>query len=409
MSKVLINIGCLCGVSNPEENIVFSFIKDAFLVIKDKKILTFGSMKDWREYSKSAEWEETQGAEINDIKGAWVLPSFCDSHTHIVYARSREQEFEDRIKGLSYEEIAKRGGGILNSCDATRGASEEELYSAAMKRVAEVIEKGTGAIEIKSGYGLNTDSELKILRVIKHIKETAPITVCSTFLGAHAVPREYIGNKAGYVDLLCKEMLPAVAAENLADFVDVFCDTGYFSVEDTEKILDCAAHFGLKPKIHADELALSGGTKIGVKCNAVSVDHLERIDDESIEILKGSNTLPTVLPGASFFLRMPYAPARRMINHGLEVAIASDYNPGSSPSGDMRFMGSLACIKMKLSPEESLKAITLNGAKAMLLDDRLGSIERGKRASLIITEPLPSLSYLFYAYTTPLIRQVILP
>lgn len=347
------------------------------------------------------------GTEI-DAKGGWVFPSFCDSHTHIVYSGSREGEFEDKINGLSYEDIAKRGGGILNSCRRLRETSEEDLYQQALSRAQEVIRKGTGAIEIKSGYGLSTEAELKMLRVIKRIKENTPLTVKSTFLGAHAVPEEYRGNKDGYVKLICREMLPEIAREQLADYVDVFCDRGFFTVEDTSQILECAATFGLRPKIHGDELDRSGGSAVAVKHNAVSVDHLERIEDEEISILSNSDTIPTALPGASFFLGMPYAPGRRMISAGLPLALASDFNPGSSPSGDMKFINSLACIKMKLTPAEALNATTINGAAAMELAHSHGSVCEGKKANLFITRPLPSLAYMAYAYTEPIITHIIL-
>ena len=310
------------------------------------------------------------------------------------------------FNGLSYEEIAARGGGILNSADQLHETSEDELYRQAMVRVREVMAKGTGAIEIKSGYGLTTDDELKMLRVIARIRESVPAIVRATFLGAHAVGRAYAGRQKDYVDLIISEMIPRVAAEGLADFVDVFCDEGFFTVEETDRILTAAARFGLKPKIHANELANSGGVQVGVRHGALSVDHLERMGADEIEALRGSHTIPTMLPGASFFLGMPYAPARDAIRAGLPVALASDYNPGSSPSGDMRFVMALGCIRMRLTPAEALSAVTVNGAAAMGVSDIAGSITEGKTSSFFITEPMPSLAYLPYSYTSPLIREV---
>ena len=343
-----------------------------------------------------------------DARGAWVFPSFCDSHTHIIYAGSREGEFRDKIDGLSYEEIARRGGGILNSADRLRHASEQELFDSAMHRVSDMIANGTGAIEIKSGYGLDTASELKMLRVARRIAESTPAEVRATFLGAHAVAREYAGRQGEYVDLVCHEMLPAVAAEGLADFVDVFCDEGFFTPAETARILDAAARFGIRPKIHANELAVSGGVQVGVSHGALSVDHLERIGDEEIALLAASETCATMLPGASFFSNLPYGPARRAVDEGCTLALASDYNPGSSPSGSMRMVLSLACIKMKLTPERALNAVTINGAYAMGLPDGLGALGPGRTANFFLTRPLPDLAYLPYAYTEPLIEEVFL-
>ncbi len=320
-----------------------------------------------------------------------------------MYAGSRDGEFLDKINGLSYEEIARRGGGILNSADRLHETSEDELFRQAMERVGEMIAKGTGAMEIKSGYGLNTADELKMLRVIARIKEATPAAVKATFLGAHAVGREYAGRRGDYVDMLISEMLPAVAAEGLAEYVDVFCDEGFFTVEDTGRILEAAARYGIRPKIHANELANSGGVQVGIRHGALSVDHLERMEAAEIAALRESDTIPTMLPGASFFLGMPYGPARAAVEAGLPVALASDYNPGSSPSGDMRMVMALACIKMKLTPREALVATTLNGAAAMGLGSELGSIAVGKRASFIVTRPVPSLAFIPYAYTTPFI------
>ena len=346
--------------------------------------------------------------EYIDAKGGFVLPAFCDSHTHIVYAGCRDGEFRDKIAGLSYEEIAARGGGILNSADLLHETSEDELYEQAMVRVREIMAMGTGAVEIKSGYGLTVEDELKMLRVIKRIKETTPITVKANFLGAHAVGRAYRGRQAEYVDLVCNEMLPKVAEEGLADYVDVFCDAGFFTVEETARILEKAANYGIRPKIHANELEVSGGVQVGVRYNALSVDHLEKTTDEEIEVLRGSETMPTMLPGCSFFLGLPYGRAKDYIEAGLPVALASDYNPGSSPSGNMRFVMALGCIKMRLTPEQSLNACTINSAYAMGVSDILGSITVGKKANLIITKPVPSLAFIPYSHQTPVIEKVII-
>lgn len=370
-------------------------VENAWLRIAGSRFVDWGTMDSF---------PETDGSEeIVDARGGDVLPSFCDSHTHIVYAGSREAEFEDKIRGLSYEEIARRGGGILNSADRLQATPEYELLSQSMERVREVMAMGTGAIEIKSGYGLTLESELKMLRVIARIAESVPIHVRATFLGAHAVGRAYAGRQADYVDMLIRDMLPAVAAEGLAEFVDVFCDQGFFTPEETDRILQAAARYGLRPKIHANELAVSGGVQVGVAHGALSVDHLERIGAEEIELLSKSDTVATVLPGASFFLGMPYGQARALVDGGAAVALASDYNPGSSPSGNMRMVMSLGCIKLKLTPEESLNAVTLNGAAAMDCAADYGSIAPGKVANFIITRPLPSLAFLPYAYATPFI------
>lgn len=348
------------------------------------------------------------GHEIVDARGGFVLPAFADSHTHIVYAGSRDGEFLDKIRGLSYEEIARRGGGILNSADRLHDTSEDELFRQAMQRADMMTAKGTGAIEIKSGYGLNTADELKMLRVAARIREASPARVRITFLGAHAVGRAYAGRQADYVDMLISEMLPAVGAEGLAEYVDVFCDNGFFTVDETARILDAAARYGMRPKIHANELDCSGGVQVGVSRNAVSVDHLERMGADEIEVLRTSRTIPTMLPGASFFLGMPYAPARQAVDSGLPVALASDYNPGSSPSGDMRMVWALGCIKMKLTPMEALAAATINGAAAMELSGELGAISPGRAASFIITLPVPSPAFIPYEYTSPWIQSVYL-
>ena len=376
-------------------------IENAWLRIDGTKFSEWGTME-----TLPADIESS--TEIIDAKGGWVFPSFCDSHTHIVYAGSREQEFEDKIHGLSYEEIARRGGGILNSADRLFNTTEDELFRQSMVRVREVEKMGTGCIEIKSGYGLTTETELKMLRVIARIAESTPMHVRATFLGAHAVGRAYAGHQQEYVEMLCREMLPAVAAEGVADFIDVFCDAGFFTTEQTDQILSASARYGLRPKIHANELAVSGGVQVGVAHNAVSVDHLERIEDEEIRLLSQANTIATVLPGASFFLGMPYGKARQLIDAGAAVALASDYNPGSSPSGNMRMIMSMGCIKLKLTPEESLNAVTINGAAAMDCATTHGSISPGKEANFFITDPLPSLAFLPYAYSTPLIRETYL-
>ena len=375
-------------------------LHDAWLLIEDGRFAAFG------EGAAPGPDGKTIGHTVVDAAGGAVLPSFCDSHTHLVYAGSREQEFTDKINGLSYEEIARRGGGILNSADRLHDMSEDDLYHASMQRVNEIIRKGTGAVEIKSGYGLNTAAELKMLRVIRRIKESSPVTVVSTFLGAHAVARGH--RQSDYVDMVVNEMLPAVAAEGLADYVDVFCDRGFFTPEETIRILETGMKYGLRGKIHGQELAPSGGVEVAVRCGALSVDHLESMTDDDITMLKGSDVMPTALPGTSFFLNMPFAPARKMIQQGLGVAVASDYNPGSTPSGDMKFVVSLACIKMRLQPAEALNAATLNSAYAMGLSHTHGSIAVGKVANCFVTEPIPSLDYIPYAYTQPVIRRVFL-
>lgn len=380
---------------------VFESVADAFLYVEDGVICDFGDASLLSE-------KGYEGAPVVDAGGGMVLPSFCDSHTHIVYADSREHEFVNKIRGLSYAEIARQGGGILNSADRLHELSEEELYQQAMRRVHEVMGKGTGAIEIKSGYGLNTADELKMLRVIRRIGETAPLKVVSTFLGAHAVGREYAGRQKEYVKLVVNEMIPEVGRERLADYIDVFCDEGFFTPEETACILEAGAKWGMRPKIHGQELADSGGVKVAVEHNALSVDHLESMTDDDIQLLQGSTVMPTALPGTSFFLNMPFAPGRKIIDGGLPLAIASDYNPGSTPSGDMKFAVSLACIKMRLLPEEALNAATLNSAYAMGVSNDYGSISIGKVANFYITEPIPSLDFIPYAYTTPIISRVFL-
>src|SRR5574344_413670 len=376
-------------------------INNAFLIIKDDKIFDFGKMEN---YNK-ANYKITEEIDAND---KIVMPSFCDSHTHLVYAGSREIEYSDKIRGLSYEEIAKRGGGILNSSKLLNETSEDELYRQSKLRLDEIISLGTGAVEVKSGYGLNTQNELKMLRVIKRLKENSDIIIKSNFLAAHAFPLEYKNNPDEYVDLIINEMLPLVATEELADYIDGFCDKGFFTPRQTERILMAGIKYGLRPKIHANELALSGGIQVGVKYNALSVDHIEYTGDEEIEILKNSETMPTILAGAAFFLNMPYAPARKMIDAGLPVAFASDYNPGSSPSGNMKLIMSFACVNYKLLVEEALNATTINTAYAIDCSDVVGSITKGKYANLIITKNIPTLDFFPYAYGSDLIDKVIL-
>lgn len=380
-------------------------LENAWLLIEDDKIACFGPMSDCPDLSQESGQDSF---DVIDADGGFVLPAFCDSHSHIVFAGTREQEFLDKIKGLSYAEIAAHGGGILNSADLLHNTSEDELYRQAMERVNEMMAKGTGAIEIKSGYGLTTQDELKILRVIKRIRENSPAIIKSTFLGAHAVGRAFTGRQSEYVDHVCNEMIPAVTAENLADFVDVFCEEGFFTTEETDRILTAGEHYGMRVKLHANQLAVSGGVQVGVKHNALSVDHLESTTDEEIRVLKGSCTMPTMLPGASFFLRMQYGKALDFINSGLGIALASDYNPGSSPCGDMRFVMSLGCIQMRLTPIQALNACTLNSAYAMGISDVAGSITAGKLANLIITKRIPSLTWIPYCYQTPFIDRVIL-
>ena len=406
MSLLVKNIGCIVGIDESgrtrvagKEMANIGMLENAWLLTDGERIDSYGTMDNL---------PPTEDCEIIDARGGWLFPSFCDSHTHIVYAGSREQEFLDKINGLTYEEIAKRGGGILNSADRLHDTSEDELYRQAMERIDEIVAMGTGLVEIKSGYGLTLEDELKILRVIRRIKDTAPLDVRATFLGAHAVGRAYRGRQSEYVEHVCNEMIPAVAKEGLADFVDVFCDKGFFTVEETAKIIGTGARYGMRAKIHANELAVSGGVEVGVGHKALSVDHLESMGDEQIQALRGSDTMPTMLPGCAFFLGIGYPPARKMIDAGLAVALASDYNPGTAPSGNMRFVASLASIKMKMTPAEALNAATLNSACAMGESKDFGSITRGKKANFYITKPLPSLAFLPYAHQTPVINTVVL-
>lgn len=412
MKTLIRNIGQIAGIVEAgvmrKEGVSMSetgTLENAWLLIEDDKIACFGPMSDCPDLPQESGQDSF---DVIDADGGFVLPAFCDSHSHIVFAGTREQEFLDKINGLSYAEIAAHGGGILNSADLLHNTSEDELYRQAMERVDEMMAKGTGAIEIKSGYGLTTQDELKILRVIKRIRENSPAIIKSTFLGAHAVGRAFAGRQSEYVDHVCNEMIPAVAAEKLADFVDVFCEEGFFTTEETDRILTAGEHYGMRVKLHANQLAVSGGVQVGVKHNALSVDHLESTTDEEIRVLKGSCTMPTMLPGASFFLRMQYGKALDFINSGLGIALASDYNPGSSPCGDMRFVMSLGCIQMRLTPIQALNACTLNSAYAMGISDVAGSITAGKLANLIITKRIPSLTWIPYCYQTPFIDRVIL-
>lgn len=384
-------------------------IRDAWLYIEGDRIMDFGMMVDFPDYElRITNYEKRDKVHVIDTSGRLVFPSFCDSHTHLVYAGSREIEYIDKIRGLSYQEIAERGGGILNSAKRLHEASEEELIKQALTRITEVMMLGTGAVEIKSGYGLNVQDELKMLRVINRLKKLTPVTIVPTFLGAHAVPAEYKGKQTDYVDLVIHEMIPQVASEELAEYIDVFCDHGFFTVEETDRILLAGMKYGLRPKIHANEMDYSGGIQVGVKYNALSVDHLEFTGDEEIECLRNSETIPTILPGAAFFLGLTLAPARKMIDAGLGVAMASDFNPGSSPSGNMQLILSMACINYKLLPEEALNAVTINSAYAMGLNEVLGSIARGKKANLFITRPIPGLEFMPYAYGSNKVETVIL-
>ncbi len=372
-------------------------IKNAFLLLKDNLIEDFGLMENLPKINAD---------KIIDATGKVVLPSWCDSHTHIVYAGNREQEFVDRINGLSYEEIANRGGGILNSAKKLNETSEEEIYEQSKTRLEEVMHLGTGAVEIKSGYGLTVDGELKMLRVIKRLSENYPVTIKATFLGAHAFPSHYKEDKAGYLDEIINEMLPEIAKNKLADYIDIFCESGYFSVEETEKIMQAGIEFGLTPKIHVNQFNSIGGIQAGVKFKALSVDHLEVMNPEDIEALKGAETMPVALPSCSYFLSIPYTPAREMIKAGLPLALATDFNPGSTPSGNMNFVVATACIKMKMTPEEAINAATINGAYAMGLSETHGSITKGKKANLILTKPISSYYQIPYAFGSNLIESV---
>ena len=406
MTTLIINIKELLQVRDSSilkvsgaEMAVLPTIKNAYLVLKNGLISDFGSMEDLPNINPE---------KCIDADGKIVLPSWCDSHTHIVYAGNREQEFVDRINGLTYEEIANRGGGILNSAKKLNETSEEEIYQQSKARLEEVMHLGTGAVEIKSGYGLTVDGELKMLRVIQRLSQNYPLTIKATFLGAHAFPSEYATNHKGYIDLIIDEMLPEIAKNKLADFIDVFCETGYFTVEETQQIIEAGIKFGLKPKIHVNQFNSIGGIQAGVKYNALSVDHLEVMKPEDIEALKNTETMPVALPSCSYFLSIPYTPARAMIAAGLPLALATDYNPGSTPSGNMNFVVATACIKMKMTPEEAINAATINGAFAMGISETHGSITIGKKANLIITKPIPSYYQIPYAFGSNLIDSVLI-
>lgn len=378
-------------------------LDNAWLITANDRILDFGPMDTWDQVK-----DQFQPSSIMDCTGKFILPAFCDSHTHIVYAGSRENEFVDKINGLSYEEIARRGGGILNSAERLRQTSEEELVEQALGRLNEMMRMGTGAVEIKSGYGLTVEDELKMLRVIRRLKSLTPLAIRSTFLGAHALPAAYRSDREGYIRLITEQMIPRIAEEQLADYIDVFCDKGFFTPNETAVLLEAGAKAGLKPKIHANELDYSGGIQVGVQHGAVSVDHLEFTGDAEIETLLQSQTMPTLLPSTAFFLRLHYPPARKMITAGLPLALASDYNPGSSPSGNMFFILSLACIQLRMLPEEALHAATINGAYAMELENEYGSITPGKKANFIITENIPSLAFLPYSFGRPRVHGVVI-
>ena len=377
-------------------------IKDGFIEIQDGIITAFGSMDQWTGID---DWNNT---EIIDANGGIVFPSYCDSHTHLVFAGNRENEWEQRIKGASYEDIAKNGGGILNSAKKLQETSEDELLEKTLQRTKEVMKMGTGAIEIKSGYGLTIESELKMLRVIKRLKKLSPLTIKATFLGAHAIPQEYKTNKSAYLDLIIYKMLPQIVKEQLAEYIDIFCEEGYFSVKDTERLLEAAQSYGLIPKTHVNQFTIQGGVKASVKYKALSVDHLEIMNEEDIEVLKGSECMPTLLPSCSFFLGIPYGPAKKLMENDLPVALASDYNPGSSPSGNMNFVASLACIRMCMTPEEVINATTINTAYAMGLSQELGSIAVGKKANLFITKPISSYTFIHYSFGHQYIDKIII-
>ena len=377
-------------------------IKDAFVEVENGIITLFGSMEEWEGIE---DWNNT---EIIDAEGGMVFPTYCDSHTHLVFAASRESEFVDRINGLSYSEIAHKGGGILNSAEKLQNTSEDELYEDSLVRLNELVQMGTGAIEIKSGYGLTIESEIKMLRVIKRLKENTEVTIKATFLGAHAIPKEYKDNKEGYMNLVINEMLPIVASEKLADFVDIFCEKGYFTVNDTIRLIKAASKLGIPSKTHVNQFNSIGGVKASVDLGALSVDHLEEMSSADYEALKGSNCMPTILPSCSFFLGIPFSQAAKMIDEGLPVALASDYNPGSTPSGNMNFVASLGCIQLKMTPEQVINATTINTAYAMGVEKELGSICIGKKANLYITKPIPSYAYLPYSFGQNHIRKVII-
>jgi imidazolonepropionase len=401
---LIINIKSLVGIHAPSQPFrgkdldVLPSIENAYLRIENDVITEFGEMASFKGFEEK----------IIDASGQFVLPTWCDSHTHLVFAGSRETEFVDKIKGISYEEIARKGGGILNSAQRLNETSEDELYKSALLRLKKVRAMGTGALEIKSGYGLSVAGELKMLRVIKRLKKSQNIPIKATFLGAHAIPKEYKENREGYLRLIENEMLPQIATEELADYIDVFCEKGFFDTTETKRILEAGKRYGLRPKVHANQLKNSGGVQVGIACGAISVDHLESIGDEEIEALASSKTIATLLPSAAFFLRLPYPPARKLIESNAAIALATDYNPGSSPSGNMPLLVAMACIQMKLTPEEAINAATINGAFAMEVANEVGSITIGKKANLIFTKPIPSLAYLPYSFGENLIDNIMI-
>lgn len=399
--KQLVNVREESKLLRGKELSALPTIENAYLIVEKGMIAEYGSMQNLKPQTSNFE-------QMIDATGQFILPCWCDSHTHLVFAASREEEFVDKIKGTSYEEIAAKGGGILNSAKKLNTMSEDELFDLSWKRLNDVIKLGTGAIEIKSGYGLSVEGELKMLRVIKKLKERSPIPIRSTFLGAHTYPLEYKENHQGYIDLIVNEMLPVIAKEKLADYIDVFCETGFFSQEETEYIGKAGMRYGLKSKIHANQLNFSGGVEAGIKLGAISVDHLETVNGDIIDKLSKSDTIGTLLPTAAFFLRMPFQPARQIIDAGCAVALASDYNPGSSPSGNMNLVVAMSCIGMKMLPEEAINAATINGAFAIELQNEVGSITVGKKANLIFTEPIPSLTYLPYSFGSNLIDKVMI-
>lgn len=408
MHLLLTNIRQLCNIEQGVERKTvakgdglqkMACIENAWLLIEDGIIQDFGDMEHAHAVAAN---------DILDVSGKLVLPAWVDSHTHLVFAAGREDEFVDRIKGLSYEEIARRGGGILNSARKMAAIDEQQLYEESMQRLHRVVAQGTGAIEIKSGYGLNLETELKMLRVIRRLKEEGPIPIKASFLAAHAYPIDFKENHEGYLNQIINEMLPVVAGEGLADYMDVFCEQGFFSVDETDRLLDAAAKYGLKPKIHANQLHRSGGVQVGVRHNAISVDHLEAMGDEEIEVLKNSDTIPTLLPGAAFFLGIPYQPARQLIDAGLPVCLATDYNPGSCPSGNVPLLLTLACTQMKMTPDEAIQAVTTNGAAALEMSHELGTIAVGKKANLIITREMPSFAHIPYDFGNNPVEKMIL-
>ena len=411
MIRLFKNISFLCGVHSPSQPLRngdlahLPFLENAWLVTEDSVITGFGKMED---NSFPVLKNNDPLIEVTDIAGSVVLPCWCDSHTHLVFAASRESEFVDKIRGLTYAQIAEKGGGILNSARKLNETSEDELFASSWKRLQEVRSMGTGAIEIKSGYGLTTESELKMLRVIRKLKEKSGMLIKSTFLGAHTYPEAFKNDHEAYIRILTEEMIPMIAAEKLADYIDVFCETGFFSKEETMRIGNAGIQYGLRPKIHANQLNLSGGVQAGVALKALSVDHLETMDDDAIDCLAESSTIGTLLPTAAFFLRMPFQPARQLIDAGCAIALASDFNPGSSPSGNMNLVVSMACIGMRMMPEEAINAATINGAFAMEVNADAGSIAIGKKANLIITRPVPSLAYLPYSFGTNMISLVLI-